>query len=78
MNENQKNPVKAKLVPPPQDWVYRSASNYAEGQGIIDEAAVDELRRGWRLVLWECGCAEFGLILGLRAGALCCRLCRRE
>jgi REP element-mobilizing transposase RayT len=30
------NPVQAKWVNRPQDWVYSSASNYAEGRGIYD------------------------------------------
>jgi putative transposase len=30
------NPVRAKLVRNPQDWIYSSASNYAEGQGVFD------------------------------------------
>ena len=30
------NPVLAKLVRNPQDWVYSSAGNHAEGQGVFD------------------------------------------
>lgn len=30
------NPVRAKLVRNPEDWVYSSASNYAEGTGVYD------------------------------------------
>lgn len=30
------NPVRAKWVKQPEDWIYSSASNYATGQGIFD------------------------------------------
>ena len=30
------NPVRSKLVRQPQEWVYSSASNYAEGYGVYD------------------------------------------
>jgi REP element-mobilizing transposase RayT len=30
------NPIRAQLVQKPEDWVYSSASNYAEGHGIYD------------------------------------------
>lgn len=38
------NPVRAKLVHRPEDWLYSSAGNYAEGRGIYD---VDLLWRGF-------------------------------
>lgn len=31
------NPVKAKLVRKPEDWIYSSASNYILGEGILEE-----------------------------------------
>ena len=30
------NPLRAKMVRKPEDWVYSSASNYAEGNGVYD------------------------------------------
>lgn len=30
------NPIRAKLVQKPEDWVFSSASNYSEGHGVYD------------------------------------------